>query len=363
MVTPSGVINTVAGNGIRGFSGDGGPASAATLREPAGIALDALGNLYISDSINNRIRKVTSAGIISTVAGNGSAYGANGDGGPATSARITTPYGVALDAAGNLYISDSNCYIRMVVPSGTISKVAGNGGCGYGVVGGPVIYATIDVPEGLAFAANGDLYFADSGNARVRKISQGVISTVAGLGNFTGDNGPAIDATFSATSGIALDGSGNFYIADSDRNNRIRRVSANGVVTTIAGNGGAGPDGDYDPAVYASVCYPLDSVVDAAGNLYISEYYGEKIRKVSPNGTITPLVGTGNSGSGGDGGPALSAELYGPSRMALDTVGNLYIADTFNNKVRRVGTDGLITTVAGNGTAGFAGDGGPATSA
>ena len=372
-VDAAGVISTVAGAGSTGesgggFGGDGGPATAAQLRSPAGVALDGAGNLYIADALNNRIRKVDSAGTITTVAGAGT-EGFGGDGGPATAAQLYRPAGVALDGAGNLYIADfGNNRIRKVDAAGVISTVAGAGstgesGGGFGGDGGPATAARLYLPRGVALDGAGNLYIADLLNHRIRKVdAAGVISTVAGAGStgesgggFGGDGGPAVAARLNFPVGVAVDGSGNLYIADTD-NDRIRKVDAAGVISTVAG-GGYGGDGG--PAVAAQLDWPFDVALDGAGNLYIADWLHNRIRKVDAAGVISTVAGGGSSL--GDGGPATAAQLNFPEGVAPDGAGNLYIADTYNNRIRKVDAAGVISTVAGGGSS--LGDGGPATAA
>ena len=354
-----GTITTVAGSGVGGFSGDGGPASSASLSNPTGLALDSAGNLYIADTYNQRIRRV-SGGTITTVAGNGS-KGPSGDGGPATSASLNGPSGVAVDSAGSLYIADAFNWRIRKVSGGTITTVAGNGNRGFSGDGGPATSASLGQSFGVAVDPTGNLYIADEGNSRIRKVSGGTITTVAGNGSqgLYGDGGPATSASLNYPNGAAVDSAGNLYIADT-YNYRIRKVSG-GTISTVAGNGKHFFSGDGGPATSASLWYPFGVAVDSAGNLYIADTYNHRIRKVS-GGTITTVAGNGSGGSSGDGGPATSASLSLPRGAAVDSAGNLYIADTANNRIRKV-SGGTITTVAGNGTSGFSGDGGPATSA
>jgi len=364
-VDTSGIITTVAGNGILGYSGDGGPATSASLGYLAGVQVDAGGNLYIADTSYHRIRKVDTSGIITTVAGNGT-WGYSGDGGLATNASLWGPHGVAVDTGGNLYIADLvNHRIRKVDTSGIITTVAGNGTYGYSGDGGPATNASLWWPSGIAVDANGSLYIADIGNHRIRKVdTSGIITTVAGNGNsvYSGDGGPATNASLRDPADVAVDASGNLYIADRD-NQRIRKVDTLGIITTMAGNGTYGYSGDGGPATSASLWLPPDVAVDASGNLYIADSDSQRIRKVDTSGIITTVAGNGTRGYGGDGGPATNASLRYPEGVALDANGNLYIADTRNERIRKVDTWGIITTVAGNGTRGCSGDGGPATNA
>ncbi len=358
----NGIITTVAGNGTSGFSGDNGAATSAQLSSPWGIAVDSAGNLFIADEFNSRIRKVSN-GVITTVAGNGT-MGFSGDNGPATSAGLSIPQGVSIDSAGNLFIADTqNSRIRKV-SNGVITTVAGNGTRGFSGDNGSATSASLSGPSGVTADAAGNLYIAD-GN-RVRKIANGVIFTVAGTGNFgaSGDNGPATSADLVATS-ISVDLAGDLFITDLF-NRRIRKVMA-GVITTVAGNGGQGFGGDNVAATSAQLDFPSDAAADADGNIYVADS-NSRVLKIS-NGVITAVAGNGVTGFSGDNGPAVSAQLSmyfssgdGQGALAVDGDGSLYIADTGNNRIRKV-TKGVITTVAGTGIAGFSGDDGPATSA
>jgi sugar lactone lactonase YvrE len=513
-ISPDGTIVTVAGNGTPGFSGDGGPAVSAQLSPVFGLAVDAAGNLLISDSAANRIRRVTPDGIIVTVAGTGDC-GLSGDGGPALAAQICGPAGIATDSAGNLFIADlGNGRIREVATDGTITTMAGTGtpptpglnDCAPTGDGGPAAGAGLCLPTnvtvdqvGNVFVAdmytNYDYYFSPSfqvvrktsrsgmiatvagancllnnmpggdcystagygttatstlfqgplglavdyaGNlvvadgsadqigmgcppgGRIYKISSGgAIASVAGNGQsgcfgeggFSGDGGPATVAQLYFPEGIAVDGAGNVFIADL-RNNRIRKVAPDGIITTIAGNGARGSSGDGGPASGAQLS-PVDIARDSAGELFFFDQASNSIRRISPDGVISTVpaprawifrlavdaagdlftwtasascgstaqfpspyvceilpdgtsrtvAGNGTSGFSGDGGPATDAEFAYPGPLALDMAGNLYIADPGNNRIRKVTRDGIITTIAGNGTPGFSGDGGLATSA
>jgi len=486
----TGIITTVVGNGTYGYSGDGGPATSAELNGTGGMAVDGLGNLYIADINNNRIREVAAAtGIITTVAGDG--FGSySGDGSAATSAELYLPRAVALDATGNLYIADAqNNRIRKVAAAtAIITTVAGNGTYGYSGDGGPATKAELNGPFGVALDASGNLYIADFGNNRIRKVAAatGIITTVAGNGTagYSGDGGPATSAELIEPQGVAVDGAGNLYIADL-ANERIRKVSAvstplnetvvsfpvtavgsraivqnlllettaaemissisvpaslggsqefavgtitgctvgasnasgtvcnvpitfapaypglrqlplrvvtsqgnvsvglvgigtgpqvaltPGIITTVAGNGLAGYTGGGSSAISAELNGPNGAAIDSTGNIYIADSGNNVIRMVAAGtGVISTVAGnaygagTNIGGNSGDGGLATSAELFSPSGVTVDSAGNLYIADFFNNRIREVSAaTGMISTVAGNGTAGFSGDGGLATSA
>jgi uncharacterized protein (TIGR03437 family) len=346
----NGVITTVAGNGTAGFSGDNGPATSAQLDDPGGIAVGSTGNLYIADTSNGRIRKVSN-GAIATAVGGGTPLGDNG---PAASAELWQPQGVAADSAGNVYIADTQNHRVRKVSKGAIATFAG-GGTTYGD-NGPATSAEMTFPAGLALDAAGNLYIADSWGA-VRKVTNGVITTVAGGGTSLGDSGPATSAQLSNPLGVAVDSAGNLYIADS-LNFRIRKVS-NGVITTVAGTGNMGFSGDNGPATSAQLSRPGGVAVDSAGNLYIADTFNNRIRKVS-NGVIATVAGNGGEGYSGDGGPATSAQLNEPSSVAIDASGNLYIADRMSGHIRKV-SNGTIATVAGGGA--VFGDGGPAACA
>ncbi len=386
-VSAGGIITTVAGTGKGVYPpvagpgpGDGGPATSADLVGPAGLAADGNGNLFIADLYNNRVRKVSPDGIITTVAGNGTASGFSGDGGPAVAAQISGPIGVAVDGAGNLLVLQLayGGRVRVVSADGTIRTVAGGGTFGLSGDGGPATSAGLANPFAMALDAAGNLYIADTANYRIRKISQnGTIATVAGNGGGgfaayqgpTGDGGPANSARLTSPFGVAADSKGNLLIADTF-DHRIRQVSPDGIVSTVAGTGTAGLSGDGGPAINARLNAPFGLAADGAGNLYFIDANNYRIRKISPDGTIHTIAGTGKSGFAGDGGPATSAMLGDFSwcntlcgGLAVDAAGNLLIADSSNNRVRKISPDGIITTVAGNGTPGFSGDGGRATDA
>jgi uncharacterized protein (TIGR03437 family) len=353
-----GIISTVAGNGKCGFSGDNGAATVAQLNGPVGIAVDASLNLYIADTNNLRVREV-SAGIITTLAGDGHS-GAAADG-PVSGAHLFLPSGVAVDSSGAVYIADTYNHCVRKVSGGRIVTVAGGNPAATLGDGGPAVDAALNLPSGLAFDAAGNLYIVDTPANRIRMVADGYIATIAGNGSqgFSGDGGLADAAQLNNPASLALAPGGAIYIADSG-NSRIRIISA-GFMDTIAGHGDAGYAGDGGPATNAQLATPSGVALDFNGNLYIADTGNHAVRMVV-NNKITTVAGNGTAGYSGDGGPAAKAQLNAPLAVATDSAGNLYIADTGNNVVRKV-SGGIITTVAGNGTAANNGDGGPATSA
>ncbi len=335
---PAQTITTVAGNGTQGFSGDGGPATAAALASPQSVALDAAGNVFIAS--NNRIRRISaSTGIISTVAGNGTS-GLSGDGGPATAAALSTPTGLAVDSAGNLFLVSSSNIRRVSASTGIITTVAGNGTLGYSGDGGPATAASLWA-SGVAVDSTGNLFIADFFNNRIRRVSAstGIITTVAGNGTYgySGDGGPATAASLRYPYAVAVDSAGNLLIAD-QFNERIRRVSAStGIITTVAGNGTEGFSGDGGPATSAALTLPPAVAVDGAGNVFIVDQFNNRVRRVSAStGIITTVAGNGPTSFSGDYGPGTAASLAGPRGVAVDGAGNLFIADSSNHRVRRV---------------------------
>jgi len=387
-------ITIVAGTGALGFSGDGGPATAATLQVPEGVAVDSAGNLYIADSENARIREVFSPtnpntpNQITTIVGNGT-FGFNGDG-AATSIELTNPFGLFVDpASGNLWIADFwSDRVRMYnATTKVVSTVVGSGAVGDG---GPATSASLYYPRNPALDTNGDLYLVDAQNNRVREISAAdqTISTVVGTGIPCarpalpcGDGGPAANASLFMPRTVTIEPSGTLLVAD-DGDNRIREVDGStGIITTIVGSGNlcAAPFstcGDGGPALSASLNDARGAVLDTAGNLYFVDAQDNRVREVDTSGTITTVAGNGPDGNApvgcnaagnlsGDGGPAVDATLDCPLGLDIDASGNLYVADTDNNVIRKIdtGTPRIITTIAGTGAAGHSGDGGLATSA
>jgi len=355
-VDTHGVITTAAGNGENGFSGDGGKATLARLNRPCDIAVDSGGSLYIMDKGNGRIRHISPEGIITTVAGNGKRL-FSGDGKKATEASFDRGSGVCVDAHGGFYIADTyNQTIRKVGADGIISTAAGNGKLS---VGGIVAKEGIGLPRSVAVGSRGSLYF--TARNLVIRVTDGIITVIAGNGehNFWGDGGKAIHASLYYPSGTDAD-SGNIYIADS-ANQRIRMVDKNGIITTIAGSGKRGFSKDGTIAAKTALNYPRDVASDGKHSVYVADCYNNIVRKVGKY--VETVAGNGRQGFSGDGGKAVNAQLNRPNGIDVDINGVLYIADTYNNRIRKVDINGIITTVAGSGITGFKGDGGDASHA
>jgi hypothetical protein len=355
LLAPAGTISTVAGNGSAGYSGDGSAATSAQLNAPSGVAFDGNGNMFIADYVNNAVRRVDSGtGIITTIAGTGLA-GYSGDGGPGTVAQLNGPSHVAFDRTTNLYITDAgNERIRKVdALTDQIVTVAGDGNSGSSGDGGPAINAELNYPDGIALDSDGNVYIGDALNNRVREltIATASIATVAGNGaeGYSGDGGLAVDAELDFPSRPFIDPAGNTYIADY-QNNRIRKVNAStGIITTIVGTGMQGYAGDGGLAISAELNGPLSLALDSSGVLYIADTGNQRIRAVNttantttvlgvsiPAGTIATVVGTGVGAYQGDGGPATSAQINSPTGLTFDLQGNLIFADANNNAVRKV---------------------------
>jgi hypothetical protein len=341
--TATGIITTVAGNGSGGYNGDGIPATNAQMNFPLGVAEDASGNLYIADFHNLRIRKVdASSGLISTIAGTGTG-GYNGEGIPATAATIQSPLDVALDGSGNVYfVDDGNQRIRKInVSTGLIYTIAGNGTKSFNGDGIAATNAFLNDPVGFAIDGSGNVYIVDTDNQRIRKVtvSTGIISTVAGngTGGYTGDGMAATNAEVNSPYGVAVDGSGNVYIADR-YNHRVRKVTiSTGLISTLAGNGTAGYNGDGIQATAAQLNEPNGIFVDNSGNVYIADDNNHRIRKITVStGIITTIAGNGIGGYNGDGIQATAAKLYYPFRIYVNSSGTMYIADQLNERVRKV---------------------------
>ena len=327
-----GDISTIAGTGTAGFSGDGLAATSAKLHSPAGVAVDAAGNVFIADAANHRVRRVdATSGLISTIAGTGTA-GIFGNGVAATSAQLNGPEGVAVDAVGNVFIADTeNHQVRRVdTTTGLISTIAGTGTSGYNGDGGIATSAKLFSPIGVAVDAAGNVFIGDANNYRVRRVdaTSGLISTIAGTGVFgySGDGGAATSAQLSFPEGVAVDGGGNVFIADW-YNQRVRRVDAtSGLISTIAGTGAFGYSGDGGAGTSAQLNSPAGVAVDAAGNVFIADSGNSRVRRVdATTGLISTIAGTG-----------ASAQLNGPIGVAVDAAGNVFIADSGNHRVRRV---------------------------
>jgi len=361
-VDTNGIITTVAGDGVMAYSGDGGAAANANLNNPLELAITVSGGLLIADCGNNCIRELYTNGVIATIAGDSANY--LGIGGAAKDASLYFPFSVVVDTSGNLFFSDGNYVaVHKVDTNGIITIVAGNGQSGFSGDGGPATNASLQY-AGLAVDDFGNLFIADGGNNRIRKVdTNGIITTVAGDGTpgYTGDGGIATNATLNSPAGVAVDARGNLFIADG--NNCIRKVDTNGFIMTVAGNGIPGYSGDGGTATNAELSAPTGLAVDTCGNLFISDELNNCIRKVDVNGIISTIAGNGTPGYSGDNGAATNASLNQPISVAVDSVGNLFIADPLNHRIREVNTNGIITTMAGNGVMSYSGDGGAATNA
>ena len=343
LIAQTKLITSISGNGINGFSGDGGPASVAELGSPINIKIDGSGNIFFADEGNSRIRKINTSGIIKTVAGccgSGiAASGFSGDGGPATNAKLHYPFDLAFDHTGNMYIADNgNNRIRKVDTNGIISTFAGMGTAAYYGDGLQATLAQLNNPSGLVVDDIGNVYICDTHNQRIRKVDTfGIISTFAGTGTagYSGDGGPATNALIYNPEGIIIDGAGNFLFAD-EHNSCIRKIDASSNITTIAGTGTSGYTGDGLPATASELNIPYYLAIDGTGNLFISDVLNNRIRKVNASGIITTVAGNGIVGySGDDSCAAIYAEFNNPIGIANDALGNLYISDEFNRRIRK----------------------------
>src|SRR3984885_11472778 len=355
-----GTLTVLAGNGIAGFSGEGGPARSASLSFPSDAVMDSAGNLYIYDSLNFRIRRVTPDGIISTYAGTG-VNGYTGDGGPAIQAQIELAGKMALDATGTLYFTDGiDSVVRRITPDGTISTYAGNGQLATVANNGnngPATAAELGLSSGgLAVDSAGNVYVAEDVTNQIRKITpDDTLVPVAGSGTPGLMNGAAISAQFNTPYGLAVDSGGNLFVADVN-NGVVRKISSAGIVSTVAGTPVFNFSGDGGPALLATFRFPEGATIGGDGNLYIEDTGNFRIRAVSADGTIRSVAGNGQFDSTPDGTPAQSSSLVGPNFLSFDPSGRLLIADTGDFTVRRINSDGTIQTIAGTGIEG-AGDG------
>ena len=333
------IVSTIAGIGYSGFTGDGGIDTLAKISGPYGICLDNSGNLYFADRNNNRIRMINTSGIITTVAGNGTA-GYNGDGITATAASIYNPTGVAVDNHGNLYIADNGNNRVREVSSGIISTIAGNGIAGpeSAEIGGPATNAHLNGPFGITLDTSGNIYISDYNNNYIKVVSPaGIMNIYAGtsIAGFSGDGGYATLAQLSGPSGLFMDNSGNLFVCEKV-NNRVRRIDASGIITTFAGNGLARSSGDGGTSTAASLYAPMGVYGDHSGNVYIVETLGERVRKVNASGKISTIIGTGGYGFNGNGLAATATELDNPIALTIDAGGNIYIADDLSNRIRKM---------------------------
>jgi len=331
-------IRTFAGNGQGASTGDGGPATAAGVRGPIGITALADGSIVIPSPADNRVRIVGTDGVITTLAGTGTA-GFSGDNGPATAAQLSDPVDSAVDAAGNVYIADrANHRIRRIAPSGIITTIAGTGVNGFSGDAGPATAADLNNPVGVTVDGAGSVYIADELNRRIRRVDpSGIITTIAGDGvsASTGDGGPSAAARLQRPIDVRVDGLGNIFVADAEAN-RIRRIGADGIVTTVAGTGQPGFSGDGGGATAARITTPIEVVPDTFGNLYIADSANHRVRRVNAAGVIGTIVGNGTAGFAGDDGPAEDARVNSPAGVVLNAGGDLFVADRLNNRVRMV---------------------------
>ena len=313
------IISTVAGNGVAGFTGDGGPAASAQLSSPSGMFLDSSGNLYFADTGNQRVRKISN-GSISTVAGNGTG-GYGGDKGSATSANLFNPSGVAVDSSGNIFIADTANHVIREVSGSNITTFAGNHVGGYSGDGGLAVNAQLDFPSAVAVDGSGNVYIADSGNNVIRKVSGGNITTIEAIQPLHHPNGLIFETA-----------TGNLYIVDTE--GRRILVFSHGALSVVAGNGNIGFSGDNGPATDATFDDLVGLALDSSGYFYVADTFNSRIRKISPAGIITTIAGNGVPNYGGNGGPATAAYLYFPRSVAVDPSGKVYIADTGSNTIR-----------------------------
>ncbi len=361
-VTPDGIVRTIAGGGNKGFAGDNGPAANSLLNYPRHAAVDSSGNLYVNDYNNNRVRKITPAGIISTVAGSNLCCDSP-NGGLATGAYLYTGP-VTTDPSGNIYIWDLfTGKVRRVTPAGIINDYAGSGQEGFAGDGGVASNARFSSVTGLGTDAQNNLYIVDGNNERIRKVSpDSSIGTVAGRSHFSGDGATATAAILHRPTGVVTASDGTVYFTDTV-NHRVRKIGPDGTINTLAGTGEPGFAGDNGPAAAAQLYFPDSITIDTAGNLYVVDQYQRRIRKITPAGTISTVAGNGNLALSNDARGALGSGFAYITGIAIDTAGNLYVSESFANKIKKIVPTGGMTTYAGTGGEGFGGDGLSATQA
>ena len=328
------IITTIAGTSVSGFSGDGGPATTAQLSQPYGIVADLSGNIYFTEEGNNVVRKINSSGIISTIAGTGIA-GFGGDGGPATAALLNMPIGMTIDASGNLYVCDSrNSRVRKISTSGIITTAAGNGSSIHSGDGGAATAAGFTNLFDLTVDVLGNVYIAEQ--LYIRKVDPlGIITTVVGNGSSLLEGASAVLSQINYPYGVIADNIGNIYFTLGSRN-KVMKVNSAGIISTFAGNGSSGYSGDGGPATTAEFYTPYGLHMNGSGDMYVSDYFNGAIRKISNTGIISTYAGTGILGYDGDGGPAIIAKVNNCSDVFLTSTGDLLIADTHNNVIRKV---------------------------
>lgn len=343
-IEPLGNISTVAGDGYVHPAGDGGPATWAQLYQPSALTVDSAGSLFIADTGTHRVRQIRPDATITTVAGTGVAVLGIADGGLAVNSALKSPMGVAMDSAGNVVVADTlNHRVVQITPAGTLRTVVGTGKFGLSPEGAPPLLAPLFAPRAVCTDRAGNLYIVDTSNHRVLRLPPGgVVRTAAGNGarGYAGDGGQARYALLNAPSACATDSAGNLFIADT-ANHTIRKVDPAGVISTVAGLGAAGASGDEGPAAIAQLDSPRGVAVDGMGDIFIADTGNHRIRQVTPDGVIHGIAGSGAAGFGGDGGPAAGALLNGPQGMFVDGAGNLYFADTGNNRIRRLARDAV----------------------